>query len=240
MKQSGDEFMARVSSAQGDNPLDEETRRVLREIWARGEIQPGIPDFGVDGKEGLDNGLFFVTLRRENAPAAAISRRPVGESSFWMEGDDRKRHTLSVFRACLRTGLPLVLEGDSTRLSVRGAGMEEAFLRGAKRLGSVGRLNGWHRFEVNGELVSEKCDGRVAQRLLSEKLHGKTWTVDNFEVGKRSQNMFCTDCFLVSTRGRQKHIYEHLMSTPCDLVYLAGRQAGGWQHVRQHRDTEGS
>ncbi|CAM9259629.1 unnamed protein product, partial [Hapterophycus canaliculatus] len=102
----------------------------------------GVPNFEVDGKAGLDNGLFFVILMRENAPAAGISRRPVGESSFWMESDDRRQRTLSVFRACLRAGLPLVLEGNSTRLSVVGVGAEEAFLRGAKRLGSVGRLNG--------------------------------------------------------------------------------------------------
>lgn len=102
MKKNGDEFMARVSSAQGENPLDEETCRVLREMWARGEIQAGVPNFGAHGKEGLDNGLFFVMLRRENAPAAGISRRPVGESSFWMVTAGGNARARSSAHACAR------------------------------------------------------------------------------------------------------------------------------------------
>lgn len=72
--------------------------------------------------------------------------------------------------------------------------------RGCGRGFSPGRLNGWHRFELDSELVSQKCDGHVAQRLLSEKLGGKTWAVDNFEVGTR-ESKHVLYSFRISTQN---------------------------------------
>ncbi|CBJ33815.1 conserved unknown protein [Ectocarpus siliculosus] len=109
-----DDVRARILRCQHGQALAKETCDILVDMWHKGELKDGTDSFG-DGSRGIDNGLFYGFLSRDNAPPYNARRREDDGDSFWSKGEARRRHSDRVFRACLTAGFPVLIEGDITR-----------------------------------------------------------------------------------------------------------------------------
>lgn len=152
-------------------------------MWHKGELKDGTGSFG-DGVEGLDNGLFYGFLSRDNAPPYHAGRREDDSDSFWSKGEARRRHSDRVFRACLEAGFPVLIEGDITR-SVMGAASRAGVAERISKLGNLGVRRGTSMFGLSKEFVDCWVEGDVGDNMLRDAFGGKmTWTIQNFEVSE--------------------------------------------------------